>query len=115
MKIAIASDDQIHIAAHFGRVKGFVIAEIEQNQVIKKEYRQNIGKHTGECGSCDHDKMIENIKDCAVVISYGMGHRIFNDLSHNDIEAVVTDVETVEKAIEQFMQKTLQHNPEKLH
>jgi predicted Fe-Mo cluster-binding NifX family protein len=115
MKIAIASDDEIHIANHFGRALGFVIFEIENDVILNKEYRKNIGKHTGECGSCDHDTMINNIKDCDVVISYGMGRRIFADLSKNNLKAVVTDVYTVDEAVKKFINNELKNRLDKLH
>jgi predicted Fe-Mo cluster-binding NifX family protein len=115
MKIAIASDDEIHIADHFGRALGFVIFEIENDVILNKEYRKNIGKHTGECGSCDHDMMINNIKDCDIVISYGMGRRIFADLSKNNLQAVVTDVNTVDEALKRFINNELKNRLDKLH
>jgi predicted Fe-Mo cluster-binding NifX family protein len=115
MKIAIASDDEIHIADHFGRALGFVIFEIENDIILNKEYRKNVGKHTGECGSCDHDMMIDNIKDCDVVISYGMGRRIFADLSKNNLQAFVTDVDTVDEALKRFINNELKNRLDKLH
>ena len=115
MKIAIASDDEIHIANHFGRALGFVIFEIENNVILNREYRKNLGKHTGECGSCDHDTMINNIKDCNVVISYGMGRRIFPDLSKNNLKAVVTDVDVVDEALKRFINNELKNRLDKLH
>jgi predicted Fe-Mo cluster-binding NifX family protein len=115
MKIAIASDDEIHIADHFGRALGFVIFEIENDVILNKEYRKNVGKHTGECGSCDHDMMIDNIKDCNVVISYGMGRRIFADLSKNNLQAFVTDVDTVDEALKRFIKNELKNRLDKLH
>ena len=35
MKIAIASDDEIKIASHFGRTNGFVIVDLENERIIK--------------------------------------------------------------------------------
>jgi len=115
MKIAIASDDGIHIAEHLGRALGFVIFEIEDNVILNKEYRKNTGKNTGECGSCNHDAMINNIKDCDIVISYGMGHRIFADLSKNNIQAFVTDVDNVDEALKKFIKNKLKNRVDKLH
>jgi predicted Fe-Mo cluster-binding NifX family protein len=77
MKLAIVSDDRINISEHFGRASGFMVFEIQNNAIVHQEYRENIGKSSGECQSCDHDVMIKNIKDCNVVISYGMGQRIY--------------------------------------
>jgi len=115
MKIAVASDDQTFISEHFGRACGFMVFEIENNTILKQEYRENIGKSTGECHSCDHDTMIKNIKDCDVVISYGMGQRIYADLLKNNIVAIVTDERTVNDAVNQYLKNSLKNRIDKLH
>ena len=115
MKIAVASDDKTTISEHFGRACGFMVFEIENNKISKQEYRENIGKSTGECHSCDHDMMIKNIKDCDVVISYGMGQRIYADLLKNNITAIVTDERTVNDAVNQFLKNKLNNRLDRLH
>jgi predicted Fe-Mo cluster-binding NifX family protein len=115
MKIAVASDDQITISEHFGRACGFMVFEIKNDIILKQEYRENIGKSTGECHSCDHDTMIRNIKDCDVVISYGMGQRIYTDLIKNNILAIVTDERTVTDAVNQYLKHKLNNRIDKLH
>jgi len=114
MKIAVASDDKTTISEHFGRACGFMVFEIENNTIIKEEYRENIGKSTGECHSCDHDTMIKNIKDCNVVISYGMGQRIYADLLKNNILAIVTDERTVTDAVNQYLKHKLNNRLDRL-
>lgn len=115
MKIAIASDDKINISHHFGRALGFVIFELNNEKVTNQVYRENNGKSNGECGSCDHGTMINNIKDCKVVISYGMGQRIYQDLINNKIIPVVTEEHTVKSALDKFMKNSLKNRTDKLH
>ena len=115
MKIAVASDDGRTISHHFGRALGFVVFDLEGNEVKGREYRENRGKHSGECGSCDHATMIDNIKDCKYVICYGMGRRIYDDLLQEKVTPVVTEEEVVDKALEGFISGTLKDRPEKLH
>ena len=115
MKVAVASDDSIHISAHFGRALGFEVFNIEENEIISQERRENIGRSNGECGSCDHNTMIDNIKDCDVVICYGMGKRIYDDLTEYNIQAFVTDEKTVNAAIKKFINKELTNRLDKLH
>ena len=114
MKIAIASDDKNLISHHFGKAKGFIIFDIN-NGNVKEEYRENIGKNTGECGSCNHTAMINNIKDCQVVISYGMGQRIYLDLVNNHISPVVTEEKSVKEALNKFLKNQLKNRKDKLH
>ncbi|MFH1126865.1 MAG: NifB/NifX family molybdenum-iron cluster-binding protein [archaeon] len=115
MKIAIASDDKKTISHHFGRALGFVVFDIENGKAANREYRENIGKNSGECGSCDHSAMIKNVKDCNIVISYGMGQRIYNDLANSDITPIVTEEKTVDEALNQFLKKQLKNRIDKLH
>lgn len=115
MKIAIASDDRENISGHFGRAKGFSVFEIENGKAKSEEYRENIGRHSGSCHSCDHEVMINNIKDCKYVISFGMGQRIYDDLVKNGISAVVTDEQNVNDALNKFLKNELESNLKKLH
>jgi len=115
MKIAVASDDGTTISHHFGRAMGFVVFDVEGNEVKGREYRQSKGKHSGECGSCDHATMIDNIKDCKYVICYGMGRRIYDDLLQARVTPIVTEEELVDRALERFVSGALKDRPEKLH
>lgn len=115
MKIAVASDDATTISEHFGRARGFMVFEIQKDAIVGQEYRENIGRSTGECHSCNHETMIRNIADCAVVISYGMGQRIYTDLMTHYITPVVTNERTVHDAIQKFLKNELDNRTEKLH
>ena len=115
MKVAIASDDKINISHHFGKASGFCVFEISNKKIISEEYRENVGKNKGECGTCNHSAMINNVKDCDTVISYGMGQKIYNDLTDNNINAVVTQEKTVKQAVEQFINDNLKNRTDKLH
>jgi len=115
MKIAVASDDKETISHHFGRAMGFTVFDIKDGKIAGKEYRENIGKSSGQCHSCNHGRMIENIKDCASVISHGMGMGIYQDLEANKIKAVVTDEDIAEKAVEKYLQGSLTNRTDRLH
>lgn len=115
MKIAIASDDKRTISHHFGRAMGFVVFDVKESKVISRDYRENIGKSSGQCGSCDHSTMINNVKDCKIVISYGMGQRIYSDLVSSNITPIVTEEITVDEALNQFLKNQLRNRIDKLH
>ena len=115
MKIAIASDDKNLISHHFGKALGFVVFDIQKDKIVSKSYRENMGKNSGECGSCNHSTMINNIKDCEVVISYGMGQRIYNDLINSKITPLVTEEDNVEYALKKFLKNQLINRKDKLH
>jgi predicted Fe-Mo cluster-binding NifX family protein len=115
MKIAVASNDGKKISAHFGRTKGFVIFEIENGEIKSREYRLNT--FTGHARGFSHDDpehhkythpaIIEALKDCKVVISHGMGRRLYDDLTSAGIDVYVTDETDVDKAIELYLKGEL--------
>lgn len=118
MKIAIASDDGKFISSHFGRAEGFVIFEIQDRQVKFSEFRPN--SFTGNAlgmeglqGGDKHKIIIEALKDCDVVISKGMGRRLYEDLKEAGINAIITEEDSVEKALELYMEGILTNHPDK--
>ncbi len=104
MKIAVASDDEISIASHFGRCGGFIIFEKENDGVRKLEYRTNSfghhqhgqhnheheeGQHQHGEGHHSHDGFIGALSDCQVIICRGMGRRAVIDLAANGIKPAI--------------------------
>lgn len=125
MKVGIASDDRVNISRHFGRTRGFVISEIEDGKVVGNEYRVNTYSHHVKTKGVEHghnhtqghghshDAILNALSDCQVVISRGMGRRIYDDLRGVKIEAMITNVSTVEDAMKAYIQGTLKNYPEK--
>ena len=112
MKIAFVTDDGKTIAQHFGRALGFVIFEIKEKQVLNKEFKEN--RFTGHARGLEgdhnadhHGPVINALKDCDVVISRGMGNRIFNDLINNGIKPYITDVDDIDEALKLFLSDKL--------
>jgi predicted Fe-Mo cluster-binding NifX family protein len=122
MKIGIASDDQHQIAGHFGRCKGFVIADVQNNQITSKEYRLNTFSHHSKEGEHQHDHgpihghshdgILKALADCQVVIARGMGRRIYDDLRGAQIDSVITSEVLVENALEAYLKGLLEDHPE---
>ncbi len=114
MKIAVASDDGKAISAHFGRTLGFVICEVEGESIKGSEYRKNT--FTGHARGLEgaghavdrHGPILQALSDCKVVISHGMGRRIYNDLKTAGIETFITDQTHVQSAVQSYLQGELQ-------
>lgn len=101
MRIAVASDDEVSIAGHFGRCAGFLIFEVEKENVMKVDYRVNsFGHH--QHGSHEHghdqnhsdehhshDGFISALADCQAVICRGMGRRAVADLATKGIKPAI--------------------------
>ncbi len=115
MKLAVASDDGVNISSHFGRAKGFSVFEIVDNVVVSEERRANNGRHNGTCGSCDHDVMIESLKDCDALISHGMGKRIYFDLASHKIRPIVSEETLVSDAVNSYISDKIKNRTDRLH
>ncbi|MBC7194766.1 MAG: NifB/NifX family molybdenum-iron cluster-binding protein [Caldisericia bacterium] len=115
MKILMPSDDGRTISSHFGRTRGFLIFEVEGNEIKSREYLPNTftgharGMHErGIHHQYDtHSAIIEALKDVKVVISHGMGRRLYDDLKNVGIDVYVTDETEVDEVIKLFLNGTL--------
>lgn len=114
MKIAIASDDKMTVSQHFGKTRGFVIAEIDNKNVTALDYRTNT--FTGHARGLEHaghhidrhSPILEALQDCEAVISQGMGRRIYDDLMNAGIKVFVTGEADVGKAIALYIEGKLE-------
>lgn len=121
MKIGIASDDKHSIAQHFGRTRGFVIADVQDGNIISTDYRNNDFTHHRQQGAHEHHGghgqshagILEALKDCKVVIARGMGRRIYEDLRGANIESLITDISKVDEALKAYADGTMVDKPEK--
>jgi len=119
MKIAIASDDGKTIASHFGRTRGFVVFEVEEKTVKNRDYRPNT--FTGHARGLEHagheidrhGPILTALSDCTVVISHGMGRRIYDDLKGAGIRVFITDETEVQNALDSYQSGALIDKPER--
>lgn len=119
MRIAIASDDRVQVAAHTGRCKGFAIYETDGARATFMEYRDNnyTAHAQGLCpGEHDHHgqehhshgPLLEAVADCCALISRGMGPRLVADLAGQGILTYVCSVDRVDEAARQFAEGRLE-------
>lgn len=117
MKIAIPSEEGIFLSQHFGRALGFVIFEIADGKVINQEYRQNtftghaLGQHQEHQHGTAHDdhahyshnRILNALHDCEIVIAGGMGRRLVDDLTEAGKKIFITTQIKAQKAVEMFL------------
>jgi len=122
MKIGVASYNGEIISKHFGRSRYFVIFDIENGRVVKRELRENTftAHARGECrengphedgghrGNHDHDGIIRALHDCEAVLCYGMGWRAAEDLKTAGIKAcILTEDCGMDKAVQAYIEGKL--------
>jgi len=132
MKIAAISDDEVTVSQHFGRAPLYVVATVENGEIINKETRDKTGHHTfaahqhpetapGERHGYDsgaqsrHTSMAETIADCQVLIAGGMGWGAYESLGSRNIQPIVTDIRSIDEAVKLYLEGKLPNLMERLH
>jgi predicted Fe-Mo cluster-binding NifX family protein len=123
MRIAVASDDGVEIAAHTGRCRGFVIFDIAGQTATRVEVRMNgftahargmcqgDQSHQGSAAHQTHGPLVAALSDCRVLVTRGLGQRLVTDLAARGIEAFVCAVNTVDEAADLYARGRLPRAP----
>jgi len=132
MKIAVVTDDEKTISAHFGRAQYYVVFTVEDGKVTEQETRPkaNHSQFTGEDHHHDehgdshgmdpqsqhrHGMMMETISDCQVLLARGMGQGAHYSLKERGIRPVLTDIQDMQEAVEAHLTGRLIENLGRLH
>ena len=131
MKIALVTEDGQTISHHFGRALLYVVVTVENGMVINKETRLKPGHaqfasevHLDEPGvqhgygqhsQQRHRRMAETISDCEVVLCQGMGQGAYDNLKSMGIQPIVTELASIDEAVDSYVAGTIRDHPELLH
>lgn len=133
MKIAVACMNEQTVSAHFGRAEKYMVFEVWEGRITARNlvpklghrhfatqqpvggqghgHGSGFGHHAGH----KHEQMVENIRDCDVLLAGGMGRGAYLDLQSRGIRPIVTDITEVEKAVQAVLDGTIVDHTEKLH
>lgn len=131
MKIAAITDGGTNISQHFGRAPFYAVYTVEDNNIVKREMRDKMGhqqfvheeglvdeqgRHGFGPGSEDrHAAMAQAIRDCDVLLSGGMGWGAFESMKQAGIKTVVTDMASIEDAVQAYLDGTIVERTDLLH
>lgn len=132
MKIAVITDDGKTISQHFGRAPYYLVATVENGTITHQELRDKLGHvhfhnepHEEEqpgqphgFGPASHDRhvrMAEAIADCEALLCRGMGAGAYYSMEQRGIRPVVTDIESIEAALQAYIDGNIIDHTEKLH
>ena len=132
IKIAAITDDGQTISQHFGRATHYLVATVENGQIVKRELRNKLGHshfhdqphaadQPGQPHGLDpasHDKhlqMADSIADCAALLCRGMGRGAYESMKVRSIRPVVTDIAIIDDAVIAYIQGTIIDLVERLH
>jgi len=132
MKIAVITDDGKTISQHFGRAQYYLVATVENGQIVNREMRPKLGhnhfsdqpRKDGEYGhhhgtdSASHDRhmqMSETIMDCEALLCRGMGRGAYESMKVRNIRPMVTDIAEIDEAVLAYANGQIIDHVEKLH
>jgi predicted Fe-Mo cluster-binding NifX family protein len=132
MKIAVITDDGQSISQHFGRAPYYLVATVENKQIVKRELRNKLGhaqfanqphpeEQPGQPHGMDpisHDRhlqMAEAIADCEALLCRGMGMGAYESMKARGIRPVVTDIAIIDEAVMAYVQGNIVDQVERLH
>jgi C_GCAxxG_C_C family probable redox protein len=100
MKVAVASENGM-VTEHFGHCEGFMIFDIENNQILKSKTIANPGHRPGFLPNFLADRGVN------VIISGGMGGGAVEIFNERNVEVVVGAKGDAEAAVEAYLQGSL--------
>lgn len=131
MKIAIATDEGKSVSQHFGRAKYYLVATVENGQLVGRELRDKPSHqhfandpHIDQPGQPHgygpteenrHTRMAEVIKDCEVLLCGGMGMGAYESMKDHGIRPIVTDIASVDEAVVAWAQGKIVDRTDRLH
>ena len=135
MKIAAVSEDGATISQHFGRAPFCVIVTVEDGKIVSRETRDKMGHaqfagepHAKEALGGDlrghgfdpaaqsrHTHMAAAISDCQVLLTRGMGAGAYESMKGAGIRPIVTDIVSIDEAVQAYIEGRLVDHTEELH
>jgi len=73
------------------------------------------GHGTDPASQQRHATMMDPISDCQVLLARGMGTGAYNALTARGIRPILTDISTIEEAVQAYIGGQLADHPEWLH
>ncbi len=116
IKIAAITDDGKTISQHFGRAVYYLVATVENGQIVNREMREKLAhshfaNEPHEAGTPGqphgfspaeqdrHTRMAQAIRDCQALLCRGMGAGAYQSMQQQGIKPVVTDIVSIDEAV----------------
>jgi predicted Fe-Mo cluster-binding NifX family protein len=136
MKIAVATNDNETISAHFGHAENYAVLTVDKGAVVSRELREkaahrdfgqeglegqhrhrddSMGRGHGRHSKEKHQRMFATITDCQVVLARGMGQGAYNGLQQTGIKPILTDIQDIESAVQAVIDGNIENHLERLH
>ena len=121
-KIAIATEDGVHVSAHFGRAPYFQVVTLQDGRIVARERREKAHHQGGHHEHHDHagndthaSDMVGVVRDCTAIIAGGMGSPAYAAIQSAGLTPILTDKRDIEQAAQAFASGTLVNRTERMH
>ncbi len=136
-KVAIVTNNGYTVSQHFGRARYYVVVTLEDGQPVAWETRTRAVSHDdhdhhghhhhdhhhhgdgprgfGQHAGRRHAAMLEQLRDCDVLIVGGMGLGAYQAMTAAGLQVVVTDVRSIKEAVQAYAEGTLVNRMERVH
>ncbi|MEN8234379.1 MAG: NifB/NifX family molybdenum-iron cluster-binding protein [Actinomycetota bacterium] len=118
MRLALATRDGKNVTQHFGRMKTYVVVDIEDGAETARELR-DVGGVPGHGHDNGHHRrhahILDAVQDCDVVIAGGMGFPIQEHAADAGMDVILTSVRPVDDVVAQYCAGTLLHEADRAH
>jgi len=132
IKIAAITDDGATISQHFGRAAYYLVAMVENGQIVQRDLRDKLGhahfvnqshaeEQPGQPHGMDavshnkHMQMADAIADCEALLCRGMGMGAYESMKVRGIRPVVTDIVAIDEAVMAYVKGTIVDQVDRLH
>ncbi len=124
--LAFVTDDGTTISSHFGRALYYEVITLHDGRVTDRKHLEKAGHNSfgpdapggqGEGHSDDHKHavMTAPLTGVTVLVARGMGMGAQQHLLTSGIQPILTDLHTIDEAVEHYLAGTLVDNPGRLH
>ena len=132
MKIAAITEDGIVIHQHFGRAPYYLVVTVKDGQIVDRERRPKLGHanfasepHPHQTHGAGHGfdlaaqsrhaQMAAPIDDCEALLCRGMGRGAYQNLQERGIRPILTDIASIDEAVQAYLDGRIVDRVDRLH
>ena len=118
MRVAVSSDDKKSTSYQLSNARGFMIYDIDDEQVRNQFYRcyntPEYSRNSRELEKFNQNahQIIKALLDCDAVIACAIDKELIDELNRAGIETYVTEEKDISKARKYYAKRILDSNPE---
>lgn len=115
MKIAIETDDGVHLSSQKYETENFQILEIPENSFLEnlgseKTIVKRINKKMLTNSTQQNENILKELTNCSAVISHGMNRSLSNNLKNSKVDVFISFRANIDEALNDYLKDRIIHN-----